>query len=270
MKWGVENVKVTLKDESGETVVIEQGRDGLVRCAQAKPKSASDMSPGKSERRQAEPAAPQPAAGKPEETHRAPAAERRDDSPRRAKGPRKPRKSKAEAQPEVQPAAPKGRPGSLEWSPAKDGKAWGILAKSPGGQFKILRTASSIWALFFERLDGNGALVAQPEPLGCFPIDQEDKARARAQQHHDKGMALAPIMAEAVYEMCPAPAPGSGEARQTRRGRKPKAPEAANTAPSADPPPPVRTENAEPEVNPEVDAQIMGSLDAILAKHMKG
>ena len=37
MKWGVQQVRVTLEDsESGETVVIEQSPDGRVKCEGAK------------------------------------------------------------------------------------------------------------------------------------------------------------------------------------------------------------------------------------------
>ncbi len=261
MKWGVENVRITLKDDSGETVVIEQNQNGEVRCAQQS--KAKESSAVRAERR-SEPVKPEPA--KPadpakSEDKKAATAE----NPKRPKGRRGPRKSKPDSTPKAvtKPEAPKGRPGSLEWAPTKDSKAWGVVARSGSGQFKVLRTASSVWALFYERLDADGALAAQPEPLGCFPVDQEDKARARAQQHHDKGMAVAPIMAEAVYEMCPAPTPGSTEARQTRRGRKPK--DAANTSPPVEP---VAPASVDEPVDPEMDAKIMGGLDEILAKHL--
>lgn len=264
MKWGVENVKITLRDDSGETVVIEQDRAGQVRCAQQS--KAKESGAGKAETRRSEPAKAAEA-GKPAEPGKSEDTKAAKAEAPKPKGPRGPRKSKPDSKPkaEARPETSKGRPGSLEWASTKDGKAWGVLARSGSGQFKILRTASSVWALFYERLDADGALAAQPEPLGCFPVDQEDKARARAQQHHDKGMAVAPIMDEAVYEMCPAPTPGSNEARQTRRGRKPK--DAANTSPPVEP---VAPASVDEPVDPEMDAKIMGGLDEILAKHLKG
>jgi hypothetical protein len=255
VKWGIEHLKVTLRDDSGETVVIEQSKDGAIRCEQANGSPRKTEAEPAANRREPDkaPASPAPAAASPAQAQRAPEA--RAKSPRRGRraGAKKPAR---EARPEVA----RERPGSLDWIPTKDAKAWGVLAKSGSGQFKVLRSASSTWSLFYERLDADGKLAAYPEPLGCFPIDMEHMARAKAQEHHDRGMHIVTNMAEVVYEMCPAPTPGSAEAGRTRRVRNPKAPAEAE---------PAAPEGAvAPAVDPAMDAAIMGGLDAILKKHM--
>jgi hypothetical protein len=136
-----------------------------------------------------------------------------------------------------------------------------VLARSGRGQFKVLRRASSVWSLFFERLDADGYRVANAELLACFPIDAEHKARAKAQELHDQGVYnQGPDETEPVYQMCPAPTPGSAEASRTRRIRNPKAPVEREPAAPED--------AAEPAVDPAMDAAIMGGLDAILKQHL--
>jgi len=257
VKWGIEHMKVTLRDESGETVVIEQSKDGAIRCEQA----------GGAPR----PTPPEPARP-PQEPKPAPASPAARDAEPRAKSPSRgrPRGSgKRAARPARPAAAPAPAPttsGSLEWVPTRDGKAWGVLARSGAGQFKILRSATSTWSLFFERLDANGNLAAFPEPLGCFPIGMDHKARARAQEHHDRGMHITANMADVVYDLCPAPTPGSAEATRTRRARSTKPAEPGTAEPGTAAP----GRDAEPEVDPAMDAAIMGGLDAILKKHLDG
>jgi len=244
VKWGIEHLKVTLRDDSGETVVIEQSKDGAIRCEQANgaPRRAE---PEASHREpQSAPAAPREAA----------AREVPEARTKRRKGPRGGGKKPArEARSEATP----GKPGSLDWQPTKDSNTWGVLARSGRGQFKVLRRASSVWSLFFERLDVDGYRVANAELLACFPIDAEYKARARAQELHDQGVYnTGPEETEPVYQMCPAPTPGSAEAGRTRRVRNPKPPEETET--------PAPNVAAEPAVDPAMDAAIMGGLDNVL------
>jgi hypothetical protein len=256
VKWGIEHLKVTLRDDAGETVVIEQSKDGAIRCEQANGARRTNAAEPAADRREA-PAAERAANRR--EAPAAPAAAAREEPEARAKSPRRRRarssgKNEArEVQPEVRPA----KPGSLDWHPTKDSKAWGVVARSGSGQFKVLRSASSVWSLFYERLDANGQRIAKAELLACFPIDAEHKARAKAQEHHDRGVHLVKDEAEFVYEMCPAPTPGSVEAGRTRRVRTSKPVEAEPAAPAA-----------EPAVDPAMDAAIMGGLDAILKQHL--
>ena len=165
MKWGIEHLKVTLRDDAGETVVIEQSKDGAIRCEQANGAPRKAAAEPASARRDAPtaPAAAGPARKEPES---------RAKSARRGSIRSRVKKDAPEARPE---AASKG-PGRLDWIPIKDSKAWGVVAKSGSGQFKVLRSASSIWSLFYERLDADGKLAAHPELIACFPIDQEYKA----------------------------------------------------------------------------------------------
>lgn len=249
MKWGIEHLRVTLRDDSGETVVIEQSKDGAIRCEQA------NGAP-----RRAEPSAPH------SEPHTAAAAEPpaaarvaspREESEPRAKSQRR-RRARSNEKKEMREATSEAAPrksGSLDWQPTKDNNSWGVLARSGRGQFKVLRRASSVWSLFYERLDADGYRVANAELLACFPIDAEHKARAKAQQLHDQGAYnQGPEETEPVYQMCPAPTPGSAEAGRTRRVRNPKV--SAETEAGA----------AEPAVDPAMDAAIMGGLENVLHK----
>jgi hypothetical protein len=250
VKWGIEHLKVTLRDDTGETVVIEQSKDGAIRCEQAngaRRKAAAEPAATRREPDTASPAA-------------SPAPAREEPKPRaksRRHGPRGSGKKEAR---EARPDAARARPRSLDWNPTKDGTAWGILAKSGSGQFKILRNATSVWSLFYERLDAEGNRVADAKLLGCFPIDAEHKARAKAQEHHDRGTHIAADTTEIVYDLCPAPTLGSPEAGRTRRVRSPKPPVEAETAAPAG--------AAEPEIDAAKDAAIMGGLDAIIKQHL--
>lgn len=174
MKWGLQYVKVTLEEaDTGETVVIEQRSDGQVRCEPGKPRA----------NRSAEPAVPPREASKP-------APERRE-----ARAPR----DEAPANDAVRAKAAKHatnrprRSTSLEWKATKDAGYDGFLARSGSGQFKVL--FSRTWALFFERRN------ALPDRLGCFR--NLDKAKARAQEMHDRGMPEVEITPEQVNQFCP-------------------------------------------------------------------
>ena len=255
MKWGIEHLKVTLRDDSGETVVIEQSKDGAVRCEQANgaPRRAE---PAVSRRDPLTTPAAEPAAASRAASPRA-EAEPRAKSQRRRRARSNEKKEGHEARSEATPQ----KPGSLDWQPTKDSNSWGVLARSGRGQFKVLRRATSVWSLFYERLDADGYRVANAELLACFPIDAEHTARAKAQALHDQGVYnQGPEETEPVYQMCPAPTPGSAEASRTRRVRNPKAPVETET--------PAQEVATEPAVDPAMDAAIMGGLDNVLKQFM--
>ncbi len=177
MKWGLQHVKVTLQEEdSGETVVIEQRSDGQIRCERGKSGKETKAAPAEVK------AAPEPA--------------------REAEKPKAPEKEAARTSAKKTASAPRQRrASSLEWKPTKDAGYEGFVARSEGGQFKVLRAKGSMWALFFERVG------VKAEPLGCYVT--LDKGKVRAQALHDKGMPapeVQPITAVEIVQVCPAPA----------------------------------------------------------------
>jgi hypothetical protein len=117
---------------------------------------------------------------------------------------------------------PRRRASSLEWKPTKDAGYEGFVARSEGGQFKVLRAKGSMWALFFERVG------VKAEPLGCYMT--LDKGKVRAQALHDKGMPVPevqPITAVEIVQVCPAPAEAEDKpAKQEKKPEKPEKPEA--------------------------------------------
>jgi hypothetical protein len=181
MKWGLQHVKVTLQEEdSGETVVIEQRSDGQIRCERGKS--------GK---------------GGKQETKAAPAEPKAAPEPaREVEKPKTPEKEATRTTAKKTTSAPRPRrASSLEWKPTKDAGYEGFVARSEGGQFKVLRAKGSMWALFFERVG------VKAEPLGCYVT--LDKGKVRAQALHDKGMPapeVQPITAVEIVQVCPAPA----------------------------------------------------------------
>ena len=156
MKWGLQHVKVTLQEEdSGETVVIEQRSDGQIRCERGKSGKA-----GKPETKAA-PAEVKPA---PAEVKAAPEPARDAEKPkaREAEKPKASEKEVTRTTAKKSTTAPRRRASSLEWKPTKDTGYEGFVARSEGGQFKVLRAKGSMWALFFERVG------VKAEPLGCY------------------------------------------------------------------------------------------------------
>ena len=91
MKWGIEHLRVTLRDDSGETVVIEQSKDGAIRCEQANgaPQTiAAEPAANRHEARTASTAAAR-AQEEPEPRARSPRrAQARKNKPRTAREPR--------------------------------------------------------------------------------------------------------------------------------------------------------------------------------------
>lgn len=225
MKWGLQHVKVTLQEEdSGETVVIEQRSDGQIRCERGKSSKG-----GKPEAKAA-----------PAEVKSAP------EPPREAEKAKAPEKEAARTTAKKTTAAPRQRrASSLEWKPTKDTGYEGLVARSEGGQFKVLRAKGSMWALFFERVG------VKSEPLGCYMT--LDKGKVRAQALHDKGMPapeVQPITAVEIVQVCPAPA--EAEDKPEKR-EKPEA-KAADTD----------------SVEAGADAELMSSLASTIKQSIAG
>lgn len=223
MKWGLQHVKVTLQEEnSGETVVIEQRSDGQIRCERGKS--------GK--------------AGKPE-TKAAPAEVKAASEPAQEK-PKAPEKEATRTTAKKTTSAPRQRrASSLEWKATKDTGYEGFVARSEGGQFKVLRAKGSMWALFFERVG------VKSEPLGCYMT--LDKGKVRAQALHDKGMPVPevqPVTAVEIVQVCPAPAETD---EKPKKEQKPEAKAAdADTADAG------------------TDAELMGSLASTIKQSIAG
>lgn len=190
MKWGVQHVKVTLKEEStGETIRIEQRSDGTVHCESGKGASKPAAATGEATRER--PPAEKPAAEKPAE---------KPDEPRPARP--------ANEKPAEKPAAPRParpandapadprrqrRTSALEWKATRDAGFDGFLARSGAGQFKVLFNRT--WALFFERRN------EPPEPLGCYK--DLSNAKENAQRLHDRGMRESELTPDQVNAFCP-------------------------------------------------------------------
>lgn len=254
MKWGVQQVRVTLEDsESGETVVIEQSPDGRVKCEGAKARRGERAanSPPAAEAKTAR--EPEAKADKPKPARKHASKEAGDTKPRKPRASRKP-----EPAPETAPTATPGT--ALEWSPVKDHEYDGFAAPSAAGQFKVLISKNSQWALFYE-LRGTW-----PKHIACFA--KLDKAKLRAQELHDAGWPeseFGPITAGQVARACPAPT--RAKSKGTDKGKdeeetmkKPKAEEKPTAAPPAAPP---SAESPVPQ-DKELLTSFASDLDAVL------
>lgn len=303
MKWGVQHVKVTLENDSGETVVIEQDANGRVKCEPAradKRERAANTRPQRATAANAE--TPEKAPAKPKTEPRrvkseakrseGAASKARADTKPRAKADAKPRaeavaapKAKPDvkqARPNQAPPAQKGRRSPLEWEPTTDHGYEGFAAPSGVGVFKVLYAKDSQWVLFYE-VKGFRA-----KHLGCFGKLQP--AQEEAQKRHNRGWPQSggeSITADQIAHACPAPSGKSNEedkemtppaeavpeqekpARQkpTRRKSTPKAeekPEPAEPAPKEEP----TAEGPAPKTDAERDKELMGSftskLDSVL------
>ncbi len=190
MKWGVQHVKVTLKEEStGETIRIEQRSDGTVHCESGKGASKPAAATGEATRER--PPAEKPAAEKPAEKP----AEPRPARPANEKPAEKPAAPRPARPANDAPADPRRqrRTSALEWKTTRDAGFDGFLARSGAGQFKVLFNRT--WALFFERRN------EPPEPLGCFK--DLSNAKENAQRLHDRGMRESELTADQVNAFCP-------------------------------------------------------------------
>ena len=249
MKWGLQHVKVTLQEEdSGETVVIEQRSDGQIRCERGKSGKA-----GKQEMRAAPAevkAAPEPA----RDAEKPKAHEAEKPKPRDAEKPKASEKEAARTTARKSTTAPRRRASSLEWKPTKDTGYEGFVARSEGGQFKVLRAKGSMWALFFERVG------VKAEPLGCYLT--LDKGKVRAQALHDKGMPapeVQPITAVEIVQVCPAPAEAEEKPEKPAKPEKSEKPEKPE-AKAAD------TES----VDAGAEAELMSSLASTIKQSIAG
>jgi hypothetical protein len=248
MKWGLQHVKVTLQEEdSGETVVIEQRSDGQIRCERGKSGKA-----GKPETKAA-PAEVKPA---PAEVKAAPEPARDAEKPkaREAEKPKASEKEVTRTTAKKSTTAPRRRASSLEWKPTKDTGYEGFVARSEGGQFKVLRAKGSMWALFFERVG------VKAEPLGCYLT--LDKGKVRAQALHDKGMPapeVQPITAVEIVQVCPAPAEAEEKPEKPAKPEKSEKPEKPE-AKAAD------TES----VDAGAEAELMSSLASTIKQSIAG
>lgn len=227
--WEVQNFKVTLGNEAGEIVVIEQAPDGRVKCVSARTAQAqrADTPPRKATESKSEakaPAASTAAKAKERKRVEPKARKRAEPTARTEEAP------KARAQ-----AKPRGRTGALKWVPVKDHGYDGYAAASGRGRFKALIAKDSQWALFYER---NGTW---PEHIGCFR--DAEKAKARAQELHDAGWPeseFGPVTAGHVARACPAP--------HSQREK-----DEVTTTPKAEENPPERP--PEPETEAQSDAE---------------
>lgn len=246
MKWGLQHVKVTLEEsESGETVVIEQSSDGRVTCERGKPRKgerAANTPPPAAEKKVEAPA----------ESPAKPKAElRREKTEDKPKGKAAARKPRAERK-------PSGRRGtSLAWVPVKDHDYDGFAAPSAAGQFKVLITKGSQWALFYE-LKGTW-----PKQIGCFR--KVDKAKERAQELHDAGWPeseFGPVTAGQVARACPMPQ-GKDDGEDEEATPTMKTPPKSEEKP-APPPAPQSASKAETEQDKELLGSFKTELDAVL------
>jgi hypothetical protein len=185
VKWGLQHVKVTLEEsDSGEVVVIEQSSDGRITCVPARggkgraansaprrgPKAADAGRAAEDEHEEAD-AEPEP------EPVVAPRATDKRKAQAKAKS-AKSAKTKPTKKPESGDHKPR-RITALEWHPVQDHNYHGFAAPSGAGQFKVLITNGSQWALFYE-LQGTW-----PKDIRCFLT--EGKAKKHAQELHDAG-----------------------------------------------------------------------------------
>ena len=259
MKWGVQQVRVTLESDSGETLVVEQRPDGSVVCEPA----SKDKSSGKATAKPAEP----PKADKDKPPAKTPKA---DKPPTRAPRANKPPTRAPKAKPAKpgklavkQPrAAAAGE--SLDWHEFTDSGYTGIGALVRHGVYKALRAkTAATYALFFETVN------QPPHHIGCFRT--LDDVKKRAQQIHDSGWPPHRSVTTAEIEgACPTPTATSTAEPKPARGRKPKsakAPDPAEQPPVAQPAPsttaPSNT-SAAPSTETGDEEELMRSLTAAL------
>ena len=263
MKWGLQHVKVTLEEsDSGEVVVIEQSSDGRITCVPArggKGRAAANSAPrrgpkgadvGRATEDEHEEADAEP------EPEPEPVVAPRATEKRKAQAKAKAAKS-AKTKPTKKPDRGDHKPRritALEWHPVQDHNYHGFAAPSGAGQFKVLITNGSQWALFYE-LQGTW-----PKDIRCFLT--EGKAKKHAQELHDAGWPeseFGPVTAGQVANACPAPA--REQASAPREKRKTKAEKKEDAMPTTEEKPSA-TRAAEPpsKSDAEKDEALLGSL----------
>ena len=260
MKWGLQHVKVTLQErESGEVVVIEQNSDGRITCAPVKGKGRAANSaprPKGAVEVTARKESPQSADDESDHGEEETAAEVEPETPTKPKTGAKAKATKKPRGAGKVVAKPGRRGTALEWHSVQDHNYHGFAAPSGAGQFKVLITNGSQWALFYE-LQGTW-----PKDIRCFLT--EAKAKKHAQELHDAGWPeseFGPVTAGQVANACPAPGPHREQGGAPRGKRKTKSDEKEEAMPTTDDKP-----NAAPAAEPaskadaEKDKALLGSL----------
>jgi hypothetical protein len=221
MKWSVEHVKITLREaDSGQTVVVEQD-----------PGHASPKVKANGKEPDAEPARP-----KGDGESKAAKEPAKEPAPRAKKAAKRSSAAKVAAAPKARKAT------TLKWKPVRDHDYEGIGAKSGDGMFKILHAKNTQYALFYDVMGVDSAA------LGCFR--KLENAKARAQEHHDKGFALPKKTAEQIRNVCPVGAPAEDDEDKETAEAAAESGEAANEAAG--------------------DADYMQALESVLEKQLNG
>lgn len=242
MAWGLRKMEVTLEDKAtGETLRLEQGPDGKVSCEEKSSKAKTK--PASTEHRAAKPAAPPKA-----ETKTAAA------KPGPAKAAEKPGEKPSKATSAKRSA--KRRKTSLVWTPCVDHGFHGFKAPSAGGQFKLLKSTTTQWALFYE-LRGTDARKA-----GCF--GKESDARVKAQALHDAGWpgneSDGSVTAADLADACPIPT----NEKEEEPEMKPETKKTAAKPSAPEPAPAPAPSKSEAEQDKELMGSFTGELESVL------
>ena len=270
--WVIENLRVTLfSPKHKERVIIQNNRDDLRITARESEESIRQDVPSKA-------TVDKKAARKEAPTPEAKAARAAAPSPAATASP-------PPTPPTPTPPEPPERTSSsLKWQPTEDTGYTGYSAESRDGEFVLLKTERSLWALYFSW--GRGVHVG----LGCFRELKD--GRTAAQKQHDEGPVPRPngkITAEMVEKACPAPpepepeppaatAPPEAAAAPTtapfaaftsKPSRRTRAKKSA-AEPESTPAPEVQTPESEApkaeeiEVDPDEAKKMLGQLKGLL------
>ena len=259
MKWGLQHVKVTLEEsDSGEVVVIEQSSDGRITCVPARGGKgrAANSAP-----RRAPKGADTREDVKPEPELEPVVAPRATDKRKVQAKAKSAKSAKSTKKPVSADNKPDRRVTALEWHPVQDHNYHGFAAPSGAGQFKVLITTGSQWALFYE-FQGTW-----PKDIRCFL--SEDKAKKHAQELHDAGWPeseFGPVTAGQVAAACPAPGPHREQASAPRGKRKTRTEEKEDTMPTTEEKPTTPTAEPASKTDAEKDKGLMDSFRGELDK----
>lgn len=237
MAWGLRKMEVTLEDKAtGETLRLEQGPDGKVSCEE---KSGKSKTKPTSTQHPAKPATPPKAETKTAAAERGPvkAAQKTGEKPSKGATARRSAKRKT----------------SLVWTPCVDHGFHGFKAPSANGQFKLLKSSTTQWALFYE-LRGTDARKA-----GCFGKELEGKVKAQAL--HDAGWpgneSDGSVTAADLAGACPMPSDEKGEEPEMKAETK-------KTAAKPSAPEPAPQSKSEAEQDKELMGSFTSELDSVL------
>ena len=244
--WVIENLRVTLfSPKHKERVILQNNRDDLRITTRESEESIRQDVPDKAtvDKKAARKEGPAPEAKAARAAAPSTAATANPPPPPTPPPPTPP-----------PPETPERTSSSLKWEPTEDAGYTGYSAESRGGDFVLLKTKRSLWALYFSW--GRGVHVG----LGCFRELKDGKVAA--QKQHDEGPVPRPngkITVEMVEKACPAPPEPEPE---PPAAAAPPEPAAAPTTVPFDhfaPKPPRRTRAkksaAEPESTPAPEVQ---------------